>query len=98
MCYGTGCRVSFTSVQFTRSTLVVAAGAQVTLQDATFAHPRSSGSGIAIFAHGSRTSVNLNGGRVTGGAQGATVQVRVRQFMYHALYVCYHVACAECCC
>lgn len=75
VCHGANCHANFTDVRLMRSTLVATAGAHVTLKGASFTRPRSGGTGVAIFAHGSGTSVNLKGGSITGGAQGATVQV-----------------------
>ena len=75
VCHGENCRANFTDVRFTRSTLVATAGAHVTLTGASFTRPRIGGTGVAILAHGSRTSVNLKGGSITGGAQGASAQV-----------------------
>ena len=74
MCCGTQCRASFANVQFTNCSLVAVHGAEVTLDNCSFSWEGSSEScEIGIFASGSSTSVQVNGGMIRGGKQGAAV-------------------------
>ena len=72
VCYGQACSASLSSVRFEDCSLVVAAGAHVTLHACSFAH--STPFNISLVAHGSSTTVDVTGRCVMrGGAQGAAV-------------------------
>lgn len=77
VCHGRGCSVTFAGVLFKSCTLVAVAGAQVVVNEANFKRARGTDQrkGVAIFAHGEHTTVDIRGGRISRGAQGATVQV-----------------------
>lgn len=73
MCHGAACSVKFTDVTFDACTLVVTAGAHVTLERCSFLHMQSSVVGLGLYATGKRTLVVWRGGCVAGGAQGVVV-------------------------
>jgi hypothetical protein len=75
VCHGIGCKVSFKDVTFIGCTLTVLEGASVTLTNTTFKFDTAYSQGLALFASGNDTKVLMHGGSITGGTQGATIQV-----------------------
>lgn len=73
MCYGAGCHVHFSSVSFESSTLVVMAGAHVTINGSTFSQHEASAAGISVYGHGEGTLVQICDSSVSGGTQGIAV-------------------------
>lgn len=74
VCYGEGCNATFTDVTFADCTLVVLAGAHVTLNAPTFTQEGEVGASLSVLADGAGTKVVVNSGDITGGMQGAIVQ------------------------
>lgn len=71
---GGECRTEFADVVFERCTLVVMAGDQATLERPQFREMHASERGPSIFAHGSGTSVSVQGGGIKGGKHVVMVQ------------------------
>jgi hypothetical protein len=72
LCHGKGCQVTFSNVVFERCTLVVLEAAAVTLNSCKFSNT-SRQEGVSIYASGQGTTVQVRGGSLSGGAQGATI-------------------------
>ena len=75
VCHGGQCTPTFTDVRFERCTLVVLAGAHATLERPAFTAMHACKTGLSIFVEGAGTQALVRGGCITGGLQGATVQV-----------------------
>lgn len=74
VCCGTRCQATFTNVLFINCSLVAVHSAQVTLNDCSFSWETGAAtSGIGVFASGANTSVQVDGGGIYGGKQGAAV-------------------------
>jgi hypothetical protein len=74
VCCGTRCRAIFTNVEFKNCSLIAVHGAIAVLDNCTFTwEGQASSTGIAIFARGSNTTVQVRGGILNGGKQGAAV-------------------------
>lgn len=72
VCYGSGCNVTFSKVKFDSCSLIVLAGATVTLINCTFFRdPSTAGpNGVHLFAHACDTLVSMCDSTVTGGLVG----------------------------
>ena len=74
VCCGVRCSATYTDVQFVNCSVVTVHSAKVTLNNCSFSWEGSTpASEVAIFASGSNTSVQVNGGVVNGARQGGTV-------------------------
>lgn len=73
VCHGGGCQVSFSNTSFINCTLVALEGAQVTLHQCESSHAAASFEGTAVYCHGTGTRVLVQGGSITGSAQGIAV-------------------------
>ena len=74
MCCGSRCSATFTDVEFINCSVVAVHSAKVTLDNCSFSWEAGvPTSEVAIFATGSNTFVQVNGGVVNGGRQGGTV-------------------------
>lgn len=76
VCMGTGCRAQFFDVSFEGCTLVALDGAHVTLTRAQFvaADSLSHKVRLSVYAHGTGTTVSVEGRGIHGGCCGVTVQ------------------------
>lgn len=82
VCHGPLCTPTFNNVTFERCTLVVLAGAHATLNGAHFMNMHACKAGLSIFVEGAGSTAVVRGGRMSGGLQGATVQVRHRDSLF----------------
>ena len=73
MCYGSGCRVSFSNCTFKRCSVVALCGSHVTVDNCTFAARADVAEGIAVYACGAGTLVHMTTVDISGGAQGVAV-------------------------
>lgn len=74
ICYGLGCTVTMRKVNLDRCSLVVLAGAQVHMINCKTSLSDSNAEGISVLAHGRGTEVRFNGGILSNGIQGLSVQ------------------------
>ena len=73
VCHGSGCGVTFSNCTFTDCTLLVLHGAHATLVSPQFSRSTSSRTGTPVYASGTGTVVQLDGGSITGGTFGVCV-------------------------
>ena len=78
VCMGSTCRATFHDAVFDKCSLVVMAGAQVTLHNTHFENMEQSEALLSVYAHGSASQVHLHGGAIEGGVQGLMVQAAAR--------------------
>lgn len=89
MCHGAACTTRFSNVHFHGCTVVVLAGAHVTLERTTVQPVKlllpaiQQAKGLAVFAHGIGTHVVLRDSCIKGVVQGATVQGAARLEAYN---------------
>lgn len=74
MCYGRGCNITMKKVTFDRCSLIVMAGARVHLINSKTGMADTNTEGICLLAHGRGTEVRINGGVLSHGIQGLSVQ------------------------
>lgn len=70
VCVGGTC--TFNNVSFKQCGLVVISGAHTVLQEPVLV--REGKDSISVFVHGAGTNTSVNGGSMTGGMQGVSVQ------------------------
>jgi nitrous oxidase accessory protein NosD len=71
VCYGCGCNVHCSNVEFESSTLVVLCGAHATITHSHFSQRPDAAEGVSVMADAADTEVQLEHCKVSGGAQGA---------------------------